>query len=176
MLTGCDFECEWGKIFIFALDFNIIIKKQTMFLHIITVLSMLILEPNPIDLTPKSGSILLNVSNIRSNTGKVNISLFATSDGFPSSPEKATAIQSVTIQNNQVSVRFENIPFGTYAIACHHDENGNGKMDTNLLGIPKEGYGTSNNAVNRFSAPKFSEAKFPFDAAVLSVNIKMFYW
>lgn len=147
-----------------------------MFLHLITVLSLLMSEPTSSDLTLKNGSIFVNITNIRSNTGKVNVSLFATSDGFPSNPQKAVAIQSVTIQNNQVALRFDNIPFGTYSVACHHDENGNGKMDTNLLGIPTEGYGTSNNAVNRFSKPKFEDATFGFDAAALSVTIKMFYW
>lgn len=147
-----------------------------MFVHLFTVLSMLLTDPTPLESDIKSGSILVTISNIRSTTGKVNVSLFSTATGFPSSPEKAVAIRSLAIPNNQVMLRFDNVPFGTYAVACHHDESGNGKMDTNLLGIPKEGYGASNNAVGKFSAPKFGEAKFPFDGAVLSVNIKMFYW
>lgn len=147
-----------------------------MLLHLITVLSMLITEPNSNDLPEKNGAILINISNIRSTTGKVNVSLFSKADGFPSNPQKAVAIQSLPIQGNQVTLRFDNLPFGTYGIACHHDESGNGKMDTNLLGIPKEGYGTSNNAVNRFSKPQFEDAKFAFNEAVMSVNIKMFYW
>ena len=147
-----------------------------MFLHFIAVLFMLTTEPTTNDLPEKNGSILINISNIRSTTGKVNVSLFATADGFPSNPQKAVAIQSLLIQGDQVTLRFDNLPFGTYGIACHHDENGNGKMDTNLLGIPKEGYGISNNALNRFSKPQFEAAKFPFNEAVHSINIKMFYW
>jgi uncharacterized protein (DUF2141 family) len=122
------------------------------------------------------GSILIHITNVRSNNGKVNVSLFAAADGFPSNPQKAVAVQSVVIQNNQVRLRFDNLPFGTYAIACLHDENGNGKMDTNLVGIPKEGYGASNNAVSKLSAPKFEAAKFAFNAAAFSANMKMFYW
>ena len=147
-----------------------------MSLHLFIVFSMLFTAPMPLESDLKSGSVLVTISNLRSQTGKVNVSLFNAAKGFPSNPEKAVAIQRVSISSNQVTLRFDNIPFGTYAVACHHDENGNGKMDTNLLGIPKEGYGASNNAVGKFSAPKFSEAKFPFDGAVLSVNIKMFYW
>ena len=147
-----------------------------MFLHLIAVLFMLNIEPITNDLPEKSGSILINISNIRSATGKINVSLFATTDGFPSNPQKAVAIQSLEIEGNQATLRFNNVPFGTYGIACHHDENGNGKMDTNLLGIPKEGYGISNNALNRFSKPQFEAAKFPFNEAVQSINIKMFYW
>ena len=147
-----------------------------MFLHLFIVFSMLFTDPTPLESDLKSGSILVTISNMRSTTGKVNVSLFNTAAGFPSKPENAVAIQSVSIPSDKVTLRFDNVPFGTYAVACHHDENGNGKMDTNLLGIPKEGYGASNNAVGKFSAPKFNEAKFPFDGAVLSVNIKMFYW
>ena len=147
-----------------------------MLLHILAILSMLILEPVSEDLELTNGSIIVTISNIRSNNGKVNVSLFAAADGFPSNTQKAVALQSVSIQNNKVSLRFDNLPFGTYAVACLHDENGNGKMDTNLLGIPKEGYGASKDAVNKFSAPKFEAAKFPFNSAVLSVNFKMHYW
>jgi uncharacterized protein (DUF2141 family) len=124
----------------------------------------------------KGGSILINITNIRSKNGKVMVSLFAAADGFPGNPQKAVALQSVSIEGSQVHLRFDNLPFGTYAIACLHDENGNGKMDTNLLGIPKEGYGASNNAVSKLSAPKFEAAKFAFNEAVFSANLKMFYW
>ncbi len=50
------------------------------------------------------------------------------------------------------------VPPGTYAAAVHHDANGNGRMDSNFVGIPKEGYGVSNDARSRFRAPRFSEA------------------
>jgi uncharacterized protein (DUF2141 family) len=147
-----------------------------MILHFFTAFFLLFATPEPQYSTANNGSILLTISNIRTNNGKVNVSLFNLADGFPSNVQKAVAVQSVAIQKNQATVRFENLPFGTYAIACLHDENGNGKMDTNLVGIPKEGYGASNNAVSKFSAPKFEAAKFPFNSAVLSVNCKMFYW
>ena len=48
---------------------------------------------------------------------------------------------------------------GEYAVAVHHDANANGKLDANFLGIPKEGYGVSNDARPTFRAPKFSEAR-----------------
>jgi uncharacterized protein (DUF2141 family) len=147
-----------------------------MILHFFTAFLLLFATPTPQNSAANNGSILLTISNIRTNNGKVNVSLFNLADGFPSNVQKAVAVQSVAIQKNQATVRFENLPFGTYAIACLHDENGNGKMDTNLVGIPKEGYGASNNAVSKFSAPKFEAAKFPFNSAVLSVNCKMFYW
>ena len=54
------------------------------------------------------------------------------------------------------------IPPGTYAIGVYIDENDNDKLDTNLLGIPKEQYGFSNNA-KAFGIPKFEAASFVID-------------
>ena len=70
---------------------------------------------------------------------------------------------------------FENIPNGKYAIMAYHDENNNGKLDTNFLGIPKEGYGFSNNAKGKFSAPSFEKASFDVINANLEQKINMIY-
>ncbi len=51
------------------------------------------------------------------------------------------------------------VPPGSYAVAVHHDANANGRMDSNFLGIPKEGYAVSNDARPKFRAPRFSEAE-----------------
>ena len=55
-------------------------------------------------------------------------------------------------------VAFDAVP-GVYAVAVHHDANANLKMDANFLGIPKEGYGMSNDPRPRFRAPLFAEAR-----------------
>jgi uncharacterized protein (DUF2141 family) len=59
---------------------------------------------------------------------------------------------------SEVAFTFTAAP-GVYAVAAHHDANNNRRMDANFIGIPKEGYGVSNDARPRFSAPKFEEAK-----------------
>ena len=51
------------------------------------------------------------------------------------------------------------IPPGTYAIKLHIDENENGELDTNFLGIPKEQYGISNNIL----LLNFKRASFVID-------------
>jgi len=60
----------------------------------------------------------------------------------------------------------EHIPPGTHALALIHDENMNGKLDTNWLEIPKEGYYFSNDVKAVRGAPSFSDASFPYDGAV----------
>jgi len=63
----------------------------------------------------------------------------------------------------QARCDFEDIVPGTYAFAVIHDENMNGKLDTNSLGVPKEGYGFSNDAKTSLGAPSFSAASLLSD-------------
>jgi len=70
------------------------------------------------------------------------------------------AYDGIEVKGNKATLTFKNLPPGTYAIAALHDANSNGKMDTNMLGIPKEDYGASNDAKSTFGPPKYKDAKF----------------
>ena len=50
------------------------------------------------------------------------------------------------------------LPAGRYAVKAFHDENDNGELDTNLVGIPSEGYGFANDPSTTFGPPDFEEA------------------
>jgi uncharacterized protein (DUF2141 family) len=85
--------------------------------------------------------------SISNRKGTVDCALFASPAGF--SREFLHSAQNVIvikIRNTAARCDFEAIPPGTYALAVIHDENSNGKLDTDLLGIPTEGYGFSNDA------------------------------
>ncbi len=58
-----------------------------------------------------------------------------------SRPREAGAIQRkwCTITEDACTITFPDVAAGTYAVACFHDENGNGKLDTGMFGIPTEG-------------------------------------
>ena len=64
------------------------------------------------------------------------------------------------INNNACIIMIDSLKTGTYAFRYIHDENNNKEMDTNWLGIPREGYGFSNNATGAFGPPKFSKTLF----------------
>ncbi|MES1179239.1 MAG: DUF2141 domain-containing protein [Myxococcales bacterium] len=68
---------------------------------------------------------------------------------------------------------FNGLPSGVYGISGFHDENNNGKLDTNLVGYPTEEYCASRNARNTFSAPSFSDAKFKFTGGTLELDAHM---
>ena len=67
--------------------------------------------------------------------------------------------RTLAIRQRMAATTLTGITPGTYAIAVFHDENSNGRLDT-MLGIPREGFGFSNNPPLRPRAPRFSECSF----------------
>lgn len=120
--------------------------------------------------------IHVKILDIRNSTGAVACALFESSEGFPTEYlHFATNIMVIKVRDQQARCDFEDIPPGTYALAIIHDENMNGKLDTNLLGIPKEGYGFSNDAKALLGAPSFSAASFPYNGENLDLTISLNY-
>jgi uncharacterized protein (DUF2141 family) len=54
-----------------------------------------------------------------------------------------------------------------------HDENKDGELDTNILGIPSEDYGFSNNVSSWFGPPSWEKSKFPFNKKELTLEISV---
>jgi len=77
----------------------------------------------------------------------------------PLSAQKNDYTITVPVDSKTVTCIFK-VPEGTYAIALYHDENDNNRCDRNFLGIPREGFGFSNNIKPYFSAPSFKACKF----------------
>jgi uncharacterized protein (DUF2141 family) len=108
----------------------------------------------------RSQTLRVEVSSIKAKKGEVLLALFNKPDGFPFETSKSVRLLKGNPDQGAVSFQIDMLPPGKYAIALFHDVNADGKLNLNLLGIPKEGYGVSNNAYNTFSAPRFSEASF----------------
>jgi len=107
--------------------------------------------------TVHAADLTINISEVESGKGMVLIALYAGDEAYKSG--EATFKSHVKAQNIQESVVFKDVPDGEYAVKMYQDENSNNELDFNMLGIPKEGYGFSNN-VGRFGQPDYKEAKF----------------
>jgi uncharacterized protein (DUF2141 family) len=126
--------------------------------------------------SPSCPGIHVKILNIRDSTGCVACALFESPVGFPTEfLHSATNIMIIKVRDMQARCDFEDIPSGTYALAVIHDEDMNGKLDTNWLGIPKEGYGFSNDAKALPGGPSFSAASFPYDGQNLDLTITLHY-
>ncbi|MBI4652524.1 DUF2141 domain-containing protein [Candidatus Desantisbacteria bacterium] len=121
------------------------------------------------------GGIIIKMAEFRNDKGDVRIAVYKSKDGFPDKFDKAFKTQIIKIKNQKAETAIADIPYGAYAAAILHDENSSGDMDSNWLGIPKEGYGASNNIVNKFGPPKFSDSKFILESKEIVINIKVQY-
>ena len=106
--------------------------------------------------------ITFDIAGLASNNGAVHCLLFSAPDGFPGEASWAMKQMVVQPQELRATCEFADIPAGTYALSVWHDANANGRLDTSLLGIPKEPVGTSNNAEGRMEPPRFEAAAFKF--------------
>ena len=120
--------------------------------------------------------IHVKILNIRNSTGAIACALFESPAGFPTEfLHSATNIMIIKIKDTQARCDFADIPPGMYALAVIHDENMSGKLDTNRLGVPTEGYGFSNDARAFLSAPSFRAASFRYDGQNLDLTISLNY-
>jgi len=120
--------------------------------------------------------IHVKVLNIRNSKGTVACALFDSPDGFPIEYLRyAASMMAIEIRDTQARCDFAAIPPATYALIVIHDENRNGKLDTNWMGVPAEGYGFSSDAKATLSAPSFSAAKFQYGGGALDLTIRLHY-
>lgn len=115
------------------------------------------------------------VTGIRNGNGTVNVCVYTTNKGFPDC-SKDPALTSRRQPAVPGTVRFEfNVDPGLHAVSVLHDENNNGRLDTNFLGIPREGVGVSNNPPPRRGPPDFSEAEFHLPSDGGAITVKLVY-
>jgi uncharacterized protein (DUF2141 family) len=118
----------------------------------------------------------LEITGLRNDKGHVRCSLFSSAEDFPGKLDKALRVETVAVSKNHAPCDFNGVPAGTYAVSVFHDENSNGKLDTNFLGIPREGVGASNNARGHLGPPRFEAAAFHFSGGQLNLVITIHYF
>jgi uncharacterized protein (DUF2141 family) len=122
-----------------------------------------------------SNTIKVVVVGMHSNDGKVYCSLYSSADGFPDVLAKAAKTATSAITNERAVCEFDAVAPGDYAVSVYQDENSNGKLDRNFVGIPKEGVGASNDAKGSFGPPKFADAHFSHKDGSQELTIHMQY-
>lgn len=93
-----------------------------------------------------AASLDVTATGFKHTRGEAIICLWKDGKGFPTC-QKGTPLKMIKapIAGGSVTASFANIPDGDYAVTVQHDEDGDGKLKTNFIGMPKEGIGVSNN-------------------------------
>ncbi len=124
-----------------------------------------------------NSTIVLEVSAFRNTKGFLGCQLYATAESFPDKWQTQVNLRKrVPVSGTTTSCTFPDVAPGTYAAAVIHDENSNGTLDKNFLGIPTEAYGISNNRTHALSKPTWEESKFAVNAdATVTSKISLRY-
>ena len=109
-----------------------------------------------------NGRLVVEISGLRNSDGEIFLSLFSGKKGFPDAPSGAVRNFHQKIKRQTCLIEIHDLPYGEYAVSFLHDENLNGKMEANLLGIPKEGFGFSGNSKSKMGPPDYDDVRFLF--------------
>ena len=118
------------------------------------------------------GRLEVTVANVKDTTGTVRVGIFRDESTFL---KDAFVGKIVKASKGEVKVVFESVPAGKYALSVIHDENRNGELDSNFIGIPREGFGFSNDAMGTFGPPGFEKCTFQVNTEAKKMTVTMRY-
>ncbi len=104
-----------------------------------------------------AADITITVNGVRNDKGKIAALAFVKPDGFPDRVAMAATQAQVPARQGVVTLVLKNVRAGKVALTILHDEDGDGKLKRNLVGIPTEGVGMTGKPLGN-RAPKFEEA------------------
>lgn len=118
-----------------------------------------------------AADLTVNLEGLRAQGGLIKVALV---DSLAAWDGKAAPVQATgaPAKGETAQFTFKDLKPGRYAVMITHDENGNGKLDTNLIGMPVEGYGFSNNP-RVMRKPTWDETRFEVGASNLAINVEL---
>jgi uncharacterized protein (DUF2141 family) len=119
-------------------------------------------------------TLKIHVTGFRNRKGRAGGAVYASPAGWPEDTKLAVVHGGFPIGNGEATEVFQ-VPPGNYAVVVIHDENMNHKLDRNLLGIPKEGFGFANNPHVLLTAPSFRAASIQVSCPVTQIQIHLIY-
>lgn len=122
------------------------------------------------------GHLLLNIENVEQGGGMVWIGIYDSQSSFLNQ-EEAVLVQGEKIERaGETLIKLDKIPYGTYAAALFYDENNNGVMEQNWIGIPLEPYGFSVPFAPKWRVPRFTEVQFAFERDGQVLRTELVRW
>ena len=121
--------------------------------------------------TAQAHTLTVQIDQIKQQTGKIHVALYRSEQSYQQGKDAVAAVVEAVSGESQQLV-FPDLAEGQYAIKVMHDANDNGELDRNMMGIPSEGYGFSNNG-GQYGPASFSDAAFAVTAdSNLTIHIR----
>ncbi len=122
-----------------------------------------------------AANLNVTIDKVNSNEGKILAQIFKGKENYKNGKPESSLI--VPAKKGKNSFLFQNLSQGEYAVRLFHDMNDNNDLDTNVFGMPTEGYGFSNQAVGNFGPPKYKDMIVIIgkDTKAADTKVKMIY-
>ncbi len=118
-----------------------------------------------------TGNLHVTVTNVKEAKGSIQLAIYNSAESFM---KDELAIQTVKADTSgTVTVIFDDLPYGSYSLSIFHDINENLELDTNFMGIPKEPFGFSNDAMGAFGPPSFEKSSVDVNEPDTQTSIKL---
>ena len=139
----------------------------------IDIVLMVMLSPDNFSqdsISVELGSLTVKITGFDNDRGECWFAL-NNSEEIYESEDSVFIGKILPIKNGQVTITIDPLNYGTYAIKVFHDENSNSELDPDILGIPNEKYGFSNNASGWFGPPSWEKSRFIFNKKEMTIEI-----
>jgi uncharacterized protein (DUF2141 family) len=147
-------------------------RKISRYLLVFTFLAFTVFGPSQ-GRSESTGNIVVDIGGFPSSDGFAMVALNNSEESYKGGEDAAIAKTKTMVVDKKVQVVFTNQAYGWYGIYLYHDENSNGEMDKNAMGIPKEAYGFSNNAKGFFGKPNYKKVMFQLNSAEMQIAIDL---
>ena len=114
--------------------------------------------------------LTIHVANVRNANGDIRVALY---DGAGDFLKRPVRVASAPASTAGATLVIKDLAPGDYGISAYHDANANGKMDTNLIGMPVEPHAFSRDARGRMGPPSFDAARLAVPAAGLDTTVTL---
>ena len=122
----------------------------------------------------EAAKLIVTIQGMRNADGYLYVALFSKPDGFPDGDYCAQHTK-LKASAESLTVVFDDLMPGIYAVGAYHDENNNNRLDTDFIGYPTEGYALSNGIRAVISRPRFIDAAFPVGGEETHVALRIAY-
>ena len=115
-------------------------------------------------------TLRVGVHGAKPNTGQLIVSIFNDQKTYLKQPLYS---KTVSVGDEKTQILEFMLESGTFAVSVIYDEDGNGELTTNMLGIPRESFGFSNNATASFGPPSWEDVRFKVQQPLTNITIQL---
>ena len=145
-------------------------KLQISIILFLCLVFNILIFPQTVDSLSGYGRLVVIIKGFENDKGDCRFAL-DNSKSIYESEDSVWIGKELPIKNKEAVVTIDSLKYGVYAIRVYQDKNKNNKLDSDILGIPTENYGFSNNASGWFGPPSWDKAKFIFNKPELIMEI-----